>query len=307
MYSEINQIEEFLCGHLKQLETQNFFIINTKSLPYGVQIAFKKEALSYKFNFYYSKKKGISIVSSNVDCPIYQELFDLLHDNVTSKEFPGSPKIMHWIGTDEAGKGDYFGPLVVAAFFVNQEDVTEIRKIGATDCKLLTDKKTIEIAEILIDRFRNQFEIYTLTPPDYNKMMYQCIKQNKNLNHMLAYLHSSVINKLYDKHKNTELILTDQFSTKDIISPLLVDGARQIFTQRTKAESDVAVAVASILARYYFLLSMDAMSAAHQTTFPKGATNVINFGVQLCKENSTILFETAKLHFKTTNDIKNKL
>lgn len=206
------------------------------------------------------------------------------------------PSISDWIGIDEAGKGDYFGPLVIAAAHVERGQLPLLAELGVGDSKAINDKEVRSIAASLKPLIAH--EIMVLRPPKYNEL-YDDIG---NLNHLLAWAHSVVGSKVAEE-TGARLILSDQFAKRDIITPRLRKrGYTGSFIQRTKAEEDPSVGAASIFARATFLWEMSRLEREHGVKLHKGAgPPVLSAGRTIVKkEGPEFLKNVAKLHFKTT-------
>ncbi|HIA67040.1 TPA: ribonuclease HIII [Candidatus Poribacteria bacterium] len=210
----------------------------------------------------------------------------------------------NWIGTDESGKGDYFGSLVVAGVFVGEETCHDLRAIGVADSKKLSDQKIRAIAPQIFETHTNRVAWVELDPPAYNQR-YESLRQNgQNLNDMLADLHAGIIQTLIDE-TNCLNVIVDRFANQDVlrkrVEKILPEAQ---LLQVPKAESDIAVAAASIIARYFFLQQIENLSHAYGLTIPKGAVHVVDLGRQFVQiYGKQQLRNVAKLHFRTTSDI----
>lgn len=203
------------------------------------------------------------------------------------------------IGVDESGKGDYFGPLVIAGVYVDSELERELRQLGITDSKRLRDNRIDEMA-LQIQR-KCYYSIVTIGNTKYN----QLYESFGNLNRMLAWGHARVIENMLEK-VDCSFALSDQFGKKELIEQALLENGRRItLEQRPRAESNVAVAAASILARAEFVAQMDELSRQYELELPKGANNhIISSGREFVRKHGQVaLREVAKLHFKTTQKI----
>ena len=211
------------------------------------------------------------------------------------------PKPTAWIGIDEAGKGDYFGPLVTVAARVDVGQLELLRELGVGDSKRIADKKILKLAAEL--RHVVPCRRVTLMPPKYNELY----ERFGNLNRMLAWCHAAAAENLLEAGVEAELILSDQFAKTDIIKRSLKElGSQRRFVQRTKAEEDPAVACASIFARAEFLRRMDELEETHGVSLHKGAgPPVIAAGKRVVADRGVeALASLAKLHFKTTDSLR---
>ena len=206
-----------------------------------------------------------------------------------------------WIGIDETGKGDYFGPLVVVAARVELEQLPLLAELGVGDSKRIPDSKILKLAAQL--KAIVPFEKVVLMPPAYNALYGKI----GNLNKLLAWAHATAAEGLLENGTTAELILSDQFSKADIISSRLKERGKQLrFTQRTRAEEDPAVGCASIFARAEFLYRMKQLSEETGVEIPKGAGSpVLSVGRSLvASRGGQVLDSIAKLHFKTTGQLR---
>ena len=205
------------------------------------------------------------------------------------------------IGIDESGKGDYFGPLVIAAAHVTSEIEPELRLMEVRDSKKISDGRVLEIARDL--RQVCKHSIVTIGPQKYNELY----PKFRNLNRLLAWGHARALENLLEQ-VDCPLAIADQFGDERfVLNALLEKGKKIQLVQRTKAEADLAVAAASILARAEFLLRLKRLSDEIGTTLPKGATHVELAARMIVKKHGAEkLGLVAKLHFKTTKSVLGK-
>jgi len=206
-----------------------------------------------------------------------------------------------WIGTDESGKGDYFGPLVVAGVLVKNENKNGLLKLGAKDSKDLSDKRVKELAEKIKQSYL--YSLIVINPLRYNEL----IDRMRNLNRLLAWGHSRAIENILER-ENCEYAISDQFGDERyILNALMKKGKNIKLEQRHRAEDDVAVAAASILARDEFVRRLEELSQKYGLNLPKGASDrVIETGKKfVAKYGKEKLKEVAKVHFKTSLRIFN--
>ena len=218
-------------------------------------------------------------------------------DNLLPLELP-----FPHIGTDEVGKGDYFGPLVVAGALVPVDAVDSLQILGVRDSKLLSDTTVRNLAsQIRILLGRHRVEEITISPLKYNAL-YQ---KMRNVNRILGWAHARAIENLLSNGEGCTMAVADQFGDPGYIrDSLMARGKRIDLKQTIKAERDLAVAAASILARDIFLHKREEMSECYGVVFPKGATDVVPFGKKLVEEQGlNILPHVSKLHFSTTSEI----
>ena len=209
-----------------------------------------------------------------------------------------------WIGTDEAGKGDYFGPLAAAGVHVNAERCEQLRALGVCDSKRITDQKLRKLAQEIRMRYGRYVSSVEITPLRYNALYTSFREKGQNLNHLLAWLHAKAIQNLLNRF-DCRYVLVDRFAKPEVLAAQLQKFRLKIeLVQIPKAESDIAVAAASIIARDAFLQCLEQLSEKYQMKLPKGATHVIAEGRRVVELHGTeALHHVAKLHFRTTGDI----
>jgi ribonuclease HIII len=203
------------------------------------------------------------------------------------------------IGTDESGKGDFFGPLVIAGFFLPEGQEEVLRELGVKDCKRLSDNRVMEIAALLRKGYIHS--VVAIGPERYNEL-YQRLK---NLNRLLAWGHARVMENILERVNCAEA-LTDQFGDEKFVREALLKKGKNInLVQRTRAEEDLAVAAASILARAEFLYRLKKLSEEVGLELPKGASSLVEeAAVKLVRQlGPEALARVAKLHFKTTEKV----
>lgn len=201
------------------------------------------------------------------------------------------------IGVDESGKGDYFGPLVVAACYVGPEHLAELD--GVKDSKKVTDPVALRLAATI--REVCPHSVVALNPEKYN----EAYEKFKNLNHLLAYGHSRAIENVLAVQPS-RLAISDQFANPARLKARLKERGLDIeLHSEVRAESDIAVAAASILARAEFLIRLKELGEDIGMELPKGAGSPVlvagkkvfrSFGMQGLRR-------VAKLHFKTTKAV----
>lgn len=203
------------------------------------------------------------------------------------------------IGGDEAGKGDFFGPLCIAALYADEQGIRDLLQMGVKDSKALSDDQSHKIARKLKERFPHA--IVTISPERYNEMY----ASFHNLNRLLAWGHATAIAELVEKTGCKE-ILIDKFADESIVEGAVKKKNLSVhLTQRVRAEEDPVVAAASILARAAFLDGLKRAGAPWAIDLPKGAgAPVLTAGKTIVRlHGRAILNQIAKLHFKTTQDI----
>lgn len=203
------------------------------------------------------------------------------------------------IGVDESGKGDYFGPLCIAALYAKEGSISNLKQLGVKDSKRLNDKTILSIASKIEKNYPHS--IVRIGPKRYNALY----EQFGNLNLLLGWGHATAIDELLGKIECPKVII-DQFAAEHIVEQALKRKKRDIeLIQRTKGEEDTVVAGASILARAAFVRGMDKLSQQMGITLPKGAgSQILSIGRRLvATHGASVLTDIGKLHFKTTEEI----
>lgn len=213
------------------------------------------------------------------------------------------------IGSDETGKGDYFGPVTVAAVYVPKEKIALIKELGAKDSKQLNDTIVRDIAPQIMASCT--YSLLILRNPRYNEIQAKGYSQGK----ITAMLHNQALFKTLEKMapEKPDYILIDQFAERGIYYNHIKSQkhiVRDNVLFSTKAEQlHVAVAAASIIARYAFLLEMDKMSAEIGFTIQKGAgAKVDEQAARIIKRfGKEKLQSMSKWHFANTSKAFAKL
>jgi ribonuclease HIII len=208
------------------------------------------------------------------------------------------------IGIDESGKGDYFGPLVIAAVFVDATTQGELRLMEVRDSKKISDGRVLEMAPDI--KTICPHSVIAIGPQKYNELYAKI----KNLNRLLAWGHAKALENLLERGVTCERAISDQFGDERLILNVLQEKGQKItLEQRPRAESDLAVAAASILARAEFLIRLKRLSSEVGTTLPKGASPAVELAAKMVvkKHGQDRLGTIAKLHFKTTKAVLAKL
>ena len=218
----------------------------------------------------------------------------------------GLPEVpLPYIGTDESGKGDYFGPLVVAAVLVDAEVQGRLEALGVKDSKLLSDKRCRELASQIRAICAGKYAEVEIPPQRYNELYESFRREGKNLNHLLAWAHARAIENLLERHPCSHAV-ADQFGDEGYIRSRLMEKGRQLkLVQVPRAERYLAVAAASILSRERFLSRLEKLSEKYGIGLPKGAShNVAEAARSMVKRDGPEeLKKVAKLHHRTTEKV----
>lgn len=207
------------------------------------------------------------------------------------------------MGIDESGKGDYFGPLVTASAYVDPVLAKAMAQMGVKDCKKLTDKQVFAIGAKLRGLLgRNRYALVAIGPETYNRLYAKI----RNINRLLSWAHARCIENLLDTVPSCPRAVADQFGAKHLIERALMQKGRSIvLEQHHKAESDIAVAAASVLAREGFLYALQRLGKEHGVTLQKGASDAVRqTAIALVRQHGpAFLLKIAKCHFRTTDAV----
>ena len=206
------------------------------------------------------------------------------------------------IGSDEVGTGDYFGPIVVTAAFVEKENIPFLEELGVKDSKKMDDNKILEIVPQIIKKI--PYSSIILTNKEYN-LKYT---EDTNMNKIKAILHNKVLFELSNKYKS-DYIIVDEFAKPYVYYNYLKTTPNVVrnITFMTKGETkSLAVACASLISRYIFINEFDKLGELVDTFLPKGASDKVDtVGATIVKKYGfDKLNEIAKLNFKNTEKIK---
>lgn len=299
-------IEEYLADLFPELASRGINVSSQREIAYGVQLRLERDGQTATLNLYYSAKKGLSkVLGAASGSSLKKELEELCGE----KERPVGDfhTWERWIGSDECGKGDYFGALVVAAFAMDAELESGLRKLGVMDSKKLRDSQIKTIALQLYESYNSRIACIVIKPIKYNEIIADMQTRKQNLNDLLAWQHGTAIIELLGRHANTQGVLVDQFSRQKKVRKFIQSRELPIpVEERPKAESDPAVAAASIIARYQFIQSRQAMDRHYKMKFPLGSgKNVLGPAREFAdKFGWNRLAEVAKLHFVTSRDVR---
>lgn len=206
-------------------------------------------------------------------------------------------------GIDESGKGDFFGPLVIAGAFVDRDIARQFLQGGIQDSKRIgSDKRIRDLAEMIRKTPGTAASVVMIGPERYNELY----AKFGNLNKLLAWGHARVIENLLEQRPDCPRALSDQFGNPRLIQRALLERGRGItLEQRTKAESDPAVAAASILARERFIDWLQKTGRTYQRELPRGASGAVKETARALtgEHGPGILRKIAKTHFKTAAEI----
>ncbi|MGB7595631.1 MAG: ribonuclease HIII [Erysipelotrichaceae bacterium] len=274
----------------------------TTGLPY---VKFRVDADGCTITVYDSKK----VVFAGKNAEEHAALFmtdeiaeDKPIEKTKAKSLKQTDSVFPQAGSDEVGTGDYFGPVVVCACRVKADDYVALKDLNITDSKAMNDVQVRKVAPMIMERV--DFSVLVVQNSKYNE-----VHKTHNMNAIKAILHNAAYIHLKKKIKSLpKLTVVDQFAHEALYYRYLV-GEKEIvkgLTFETKAESKYfAVACASVIARYAFLQTFDAMKTQYGMEFPKGASSIVDEAAQrfIAMHGRERLGEVVKLHFKNSNNL----
>src|SRR5690349_15892673 len=208
------------------------------------------------------------------------------------------------LGVDESGKGDFFGPLCIAGAYVNERVVKAWKDSGIRDSKnISSDNKIRELAELIRDTPGCVSTVVPIGNESYNRLY----EKMRSVNTMLAWGHARVIENLMQQKNRMNpapvRAISDQFaSSKDTVAKALMPLGREIeLIQKHRAEEDLAVAAASILARHEFVTRLGTMEKQYEMALPRGASAAVDAVAKefIAKYGPANLPKVSKMHFRT--------
>lgn len=276
-------------------------------INFGLQFNISVGGTKYLIRIYESKKSGVRCDLSQVRNEEMQQYIDeLIRTGAAGSKSQGKTgkadvEVVEkaLIGTDESGKGDYFGPLIIAGVYADPEGQKRLRQIGAADSKTLSDSKIEKLAEEIMKTCK--YAVVKLENSKYNEMY----REINNLNKLLAWGHARVIEDLLEA-VDCSNVLADQFGSPELIKNALMTRGRLVnLEQRHRAEENVVVAAASIIARNEYVKSMKSLSDEYEVEFPKGCSGIVTDAARdfVKVHGKEKLGKVAKLHFVVTDKV----
>ena len=295
---------KILDRYVQFLTKENLQVSKPVKNEYSYQIDVKDGKEKIYLHVFFGKKGNKILLQGNKDLMLYKKVNDLIFgEKFISDDKPVLEPSYPYIGTDESGKGDYFGPLVVAGVYLTPETGKYLKSLGIRDSKELSDLQIKQIAAEIKNVNEIILDVVLISPEKYN----QLYGKMGNLNRLMGWAHARVIENLLNKCDATEAI-SDKFGNEKLILDALQQKGRLInLNQVTKAERFTAVAAASILARESVIKWFNIQSKKYKMKIPKGSSiEVENIARQFLEEfGKENLSNLVKLHFKTSNRIFN--
>ena len=304
---------------LSNLSSLGLILKDCKEIDYGEVLDLVSSEMSLKITLYYNKRNDFKYVINRVlpddrketvinALSVAETSFAPLTKNerggkggeyqkkpIGDWHYKNDTETQSYAGSDESGKGDYFGPLVVAAFTCQKDQIYKLQMFGVKDSKLLTDEKINMLAEKILLDFQGHYEYIVLKPEKYNELYPKFSAKKPGLNEMLAWMHSKVIGNLHKRHHFSNVII-DKFANEKLIKYYVGKECSVDMKIVTRAESDTMVAVASIIARFLYIKNLKDLSNLYKIQLLKGASGKVK---ELRNRiNPEILPFVCKMHFK---------
>ena len=278
-----------------------------KTPPYAI---FQADTGDTIVTLYESGKAMFQGVSADIEAGMWESIgkdkenIDYFIDREEVKEKKEETTIpidISSVGSDEVGTGDYYGPIVVTASYVNKDDIPFLTELGVKDSKKLSDEQILKIVPKIIKKIK--YKTIMLSNKEYNKNY----GKDMNMNKIKAVLHNKVLTEMV-KDNEYDYIVVDQFEPESSYYKHLseVPSPLKGLTFITKAEDKcLSVACSSLISRYIFVKEIDKLGDKYGIFLPKGANYYVeDVGIKLVeKYGVNVLKEVAKLNFSNTDRI----
>lgn len=284
-----------------------------KTPPYAI---FQADENDTVITLYESGKVMFQGISADVEASMWEminksdgnleDFFEEESNKKNVKEEINIPIDISSIGSDEVGTGDYFGPIVVTASYVEKENIPFLTELGVRDSKKLSDEKILEIVPKIIKKI--PYKTLILNNKDFNSYY----GKDMNMNKIKAILHNKVLYSLVNENNyKYDYIVVDQFESPKSYYNHLSDTNKIVkdITFITKAEDKcLSVACSSLISRYIFIKEIDKLSDKYGLFIPKGASSYVDdIAIKLVdKYGENVLSDVAKLNFSNTSRIIRK-
>lgn len=278
-----------------------------KTPPYAV---FQADTGDTIVTLYESGKAMFQGVSADIEADMWESIgkdkdnIDYFIDTPKKEEKKEEivlPINISSVGSDEVGTGDYYGPIVVTASYVNKDDISFLTELGVKDSKKLSDEQILKIVPKIIKKIK--YKTIMLSNKEYNEKY----GKDMNMNKIKAVLHNKVLTEMV-KDNDYDYIVVDQFEPESSYYNHLSEVPNPLkgITFITKAEDKcLSVACSSLISRYIFIKEIDKLGDKYGIFLPKGANYYVeDVGIKLVeKYGLDVLKEVAKLNFSNTDRI----
>lgn len=295
--------EKIIKDYINLLKRDKILVSDISKAAYNYEVVLNYGKNNLKLQVYFGKKGNKVVLQGNKETEFYQKVKEILFGPELFKpDTSGLSEPECYIGTDESGKGDYFGPLIIAGVFVNKNTLGLLRKAGVRDSKEINSNYSIKAISSEIKRIiGNSYSLVIVSPEKYNELY----KNFKNVNRLLGWGHARVLENILKEQQVSEAI-SDKFGDDSYIRNSLQEKGKSILLhQITKAERYTAVAAASILARDKFNDWFEKKNKELNFQIPKGASEQVEKAAKRLKAiyGEEFLQKNVKLHFKTSKKI----
>ena len=294
-FKQINRIKD-------SLSKMGLNISEPVQNEYSYQIVISKLKEKISLHIFFGKKGNKTVIQGNKDSKLYKEISDFIFgEKFISDDKPETEPDYPYIGTDESGKGDYFGPLVIAGVYITPKEGNILRSLEVRDSKELSDQGVMQLSSKIKSMKEFIYDVILISPEKYN----QLYEKMGNLNRLMGWAHAKVIENLLERCNASEAI-SDKFGNEKIILEALQTRGQQInLTQVTKAEKFTAVAAASIIARNAVIEWFNVQSKKLKIQILKGSSEEVEKVAKKILDNygEESLNKLVKLHFKTSKKI----
>ena len=311
---DIQKAIDYYCEICSLAEQKGYAISEYRQIDYGMQFSISTNVTTGLLRVFQNKKGILKVDSSQIKS---EQILAFL-TSISQKFLPPTEKVIvtetpstelerqhscPMIGTDESGKGDYFGPLVIAGVFLDPITEKKLADAGVRDSKKISDNRIFEYGKIIRSNLTTkQYSVVPIGPEKYNEL-YDKIG---NLNKLLAWGHARAIENILSE-VICDKAIADQFGDESFIQSALMNKGKKInLIQMPKAEQFTAVAAASVLARECFLAKLAELGKSTGIELPKGASQEVENIARIIidKNGFNVLNKIAKLHFKTTKKLR---
>ncbi len=319
MMDKNEQILTYVLERLSARLSDDGLTLISDPVQHGLRLKITGTGLKAEGTLYYSaKKKRFSFVPiPNGDKKLSEQLADAITEvtgnpniNGSSDKTVNEPQISTaeknlncWIGTDEAGKGDIFGPLVIAGFVADKELIPTLAKMGVRDSKELSPSAISNISSQLLKKYPERCSVVEIGPKRYNEM-YPDFARKGGINGILGWGHARIIRNLYDGSFNVDAAVIDKFAGENRINIHLSEAKSLKLIMRSKGESNPAVAAAAILARDRFNKALERIGKKIGFTPHAGGGKPAQDDLKkLSKNDKFQLDEFVKMHFTPVKNL----
>lgn len=296
---------KILDRYVQYLTSEQLRVSEREKNEFSYQVSINDDKEKISLHVFFGKKGNKIVLQGNKDLKLYKKVNELIFgETLIADSKPELEPSYPYVGTDESGKGDYFGPLVIAGVYLTPEAGKILKALGIRDSKELDDYQIKQFANEIRKVNEIIFDVVLISPEKYN----QLYEKMGNLNRLMGWAHARAIENLLGKCDAGEVI-SDKFGNEKLILNALQQRGRSInLKQVTKAEKFMAVAAASILARDAVVKWFNSQSRKYKLDIPKGSsTEVEKMAKQLFeKYGEEMMRKMVKIHFKTSQKVFNK-